>query len=114
MNKRITSMGAMTEWKTFAALAVEWLGMPAYAMPFYLPSRRWSRKAKYILNDILCLGQRKLTIYNSNPSYLKRKANSFWKHSKVGMRHFGVFPFDTVAIWWNMIVKGLKIVFLKS
>lgn len=34
-------MGALGEWRAFAALAVEYLGMPVEAMPLYSPSARW-------------------------------------------------------------------------
>ena len=45
LGKRLQAMGLMTEWKAFATLAVNHLGMPASAMPFYSPNSRWKRKA---------------------------------------------------------------------
>ena len=35
LEKRVRKAGLMTEWKAFAALAVEYFGMPAEAMPLY-------------------------------------------------------------------------------
>ena len=45
LEKRLWRMGVMTEWESFAALAVDYLGMPVEAMPFYYDSHKWSRKA---------------------------------------------------------------------
>lgn len=35
LEKRVRKAGLMEEWKSFAALAVEYMGMPVEAMPFY-------------------------------------------------------------------------------
>lgn len=35
LEKRLSSAGLMTEWKAFGTFAVEYLGMPREAMPFY-------------------------------------------------------------------------------
>lgn len=53
LESRIRKSGLMCEWRAFAALAVEYLGMPAEAMPMYDSSKRWSQKATQILNFIL-------------------------------------------------------------
>lgn len=53
IESRIRKAGLMTEWKAFAALAVEYLGMPAEAMPFYRHSKRWSRIADKIVTSLL-------------------------------------------------------------
>ena len=34
-------MGLMSEWKAFAAVAVDWLGMPVEAIPLYSSNRKW-------------------------------------------------------------------------
>lgn len=52
LEKRICKAGMMSEWRAFAALAVEYLGMPVDAMPMY-DSRfkgKGNRLIKYILN----------------------------------------------------------------
>jgi hypothetical protein len=53
LESRIRKAGLMTEWKAFAALAVEYLGMPADAMPLYHKSKRWRRKADKIVSSLL-------------------------------------------------------------
>ena len=49
-------MGAMTEWKVFASLAVQYLGMPVDAMPFYDSAPKWQNKADKLLSYILSTG----------------------------------------------------------
>lgn len=44
LESRIHEMGGMTEWKAFAALAVEYLGMPVDAIPFFSESNRWGKR----------------------------------------------------------------------
>lgn len=87
--KRIRKSGLMTEWKAFAALAVEHLGMPAEAMPLY--DVRGRKKAVQILKHIL-----KGEPYS--------KVRDTWAIAKI-------FPWHTLkftpAIFLN--VNGLKI-----
>ncbi|MBO7510386.1 MAG: nucleotidyltransferase family protein, partial [Bacteroidales bacterium] len=45
LQERLTKMGLMREWKTFAALAVRHLGMNAAYIPLYDPSPKWDRNA---------------------------------------------------------------------
>lgn len=56
LEKRLRRMGLMQEWKTFAAFAVTYLGMPSDAMPLYDPSPRWSKKAGRVSAYILSFG----------------------------------------------------------
>ena len=51
---RLRRMGLMTEWKAFASLAVEYLGMPIEAMPFY--DSRFMVKGSKILKFVLKCG----------------------------------------------------------
>ena len=46
LEKRLRGAGLMSEWKAFGALAVEYLGMPAEAMPLYYENDgSWTRQA---------------------------------------------------------------------
>lgn len=49
LEQRLRKAGLMSEWKAFAALAVEHLGMPIEAMPLYDSGKKWSKKAEKIL-----------------------------------------------------------------
>ena len=64
LEKRLRRSGLMSEWRGFAAFAVEYLGMPSEAMPFLDVrgkledgrreiDRRWKRKADQIMELIL-------------------------------------------------------------
>lgn len=54
LKSRIMKMGLMSEWKTFASLSVDYLGMPVEAMPFY--DARFRIKGERILKRVLKSG----------------------------------------------------------
>ena len=56
LEKRLRRMGLMREWKTFAAFAVTYLGMPSDAMPLYDAGSRWIEKAGRVSDYILAFG----------------------------------------------------------
>ena len=96
LETRIRKAGLMAEWNAFAALAVEYLGMPAEAMPFYdvrckMSDGRCDKKAERILKHIL-----KGEPYS--------KIRDTWAIAKI-------FPWNTMkylpSIFFN--VNGLKI-----
>ncbi len=51
LESRLSKAGLMSEWKAFAALAVDYLGMPMEAIPFY--DSRFKIKGERILKHIL-------------------------------------------------------------
>lgn len=57
LESRIRKAGLMSEWNAFASLAVEYLGMPAEAMPLYSSDKKWKKKAKKIAAFILKGGE---------------------------------------------------------
>ena len=113
LEKRLRMMGVMTEWKSFAALAVDYLGMPVEAIPYYSDSRKWSRKAQKIMTFILETGN---FGHNRDYSYYKKypfvvfKAISFWRHIKDFGRYFVIFPLDAIKITWTRICHGFSVV----
>lgn len=117
LESRIRTMGAMTEWKSLAALAVCYLGMPENSMPFYSGEGKWEKKAKRIMDFIFETGNfghnRDYSYYNSS-SYLKYKAITFWKHSLDSIKYFFVFPKDSVVLWFRMLKEGLVYVAKKK
>jgi len=56
LEARIKKMGLKTEWKAFAAFAVDYLGMPSDTMPLYSSDAKWKRKAKRICSFIMGVG----------------------------------------------------------
>ena len=113
LESRLREMDLMTEWKTFAALTVDYLGMPSEAMPFYSPSKKWFKKAKRILTFIFETGNfghnRDLSYYHNQP-LLKQKAISLWRHTSDASKRIMIFPKDTICVWMRMFLGGLKAV----
>ena len=110
---RIRKAGLVTEWKAFAALAVDYLGMPSETMPMYSPSSKWSNKALKIMEFILetgNFGHNRDYGYYDNYSYLMYKTISFWKHIKDGYRYFHMFPLDSQKVMARRIVVGFSVV----
>lgn len=111
LESRIRKMGLMTEWKAFAAFAVKWLGMPVEAMPLYSDSvnNRWERKADRICSFVLEVGN-----FGHNQrrdfrgmSYLKRKFVSACGRFSDMLRHFRVFPKDSIVFFGGVLRSGL-------
>lgn len=111
LESRIRKMGLMTEWKAFAAFAVKWLGMPAEAMPLYSSSAniRWERKADRICSFVLEVGN-----FGHNQrrdfrgmSYLRRKFVSACGRFSDMLRHFRVFPKDSIVFFGGVLRSGL-------
>ena len=50
---RLRRTRMMGEWKSFAALAVDYLGMPAEAMPLYSDKNKWHKKGGKIIEFVL-------------------------------------------------------------
>lgn len=91
LEQRLRKAGLMSEWKAFAALAVEHLGMPIEAMPLYDSGKKWSKKAEKILA---------FAFDNS-------------KHGKLRntLSVAKIFPYDTLRFLPGIIweVNGMKI-----
>ena len=108
--RRLRSMGALGEWRAFAALAVEFLGMPVEAMPLYCDARRWRRKATRILRLVFRtgnMGHNQDWSYVKRSPYLVRKVISFWRHCCATLRHLMIFPCHSVVVWWRAVVDGI-------
>ena len=107
--ERLKSMGVMSEWKSFAAFAVNTLGMPEEAMPFYSSDYRWKRNAKRITDFVLETGNfghnRDYSYYEKYP-YFVYKMISLGRHTLDGLRYLPIFPIDSIKVWWCMIRTG--------
>lgn len=109
---RLKAMGIESEWKSFACLAVNTLGMPAEAMPFYSSDNRWQRKANKVLSFVMETGNfghnRDYSYYKKYP-YVVYKSISMWRHFKDGVRFFSIFPLDSMKVTERRIKKGFKL-----
>ena len=108
LETRLRKAGMLTEWKAFAALAVEWLGMPAEAMPLLDASRKWSRKASRIMAFILETGNFGHNRDNTfrQKSFLVRSAISTWRYTCDTFRHLRIFPLDSLKVWGGWYGMG--------
>ena len=112
LESRLLQAGLLSEWKAFAALAVEYLKMPVDAMPFYAPDSRWRRKASSLMSIILetgNFGHNRDASYYHERSFLVRKAISFWRYTCDSVRHFLIFPKDSTKVWWNRVRQSVSV-----
>lgn len=105
LESRIKKAGLMSEWKAFAALAVNWLGMPAESMPLYSPEKKWSRKAERIVEFVLECGN-----FGHNRQAAAGKISSAWYKMQDFARHSCVFPRDSVKFFFHFLGDGIKLV----
>lgn len=97
LESRIKNAGLMTEWKSFAAFAVECLGMRADAMPFYSESSSYSKKAQKICKLILetgNFGHNKDESYRKTSSKIKSNLITFWRRLGEFSRLATIFPLN--------------------
>ena len=113
LDLRLRKAGLMSEWKAFAAFAVKYLGMPVDAMPLFNEddneNDNLKRKAERICRFVMEVGnfghnQRRDF---SGMSYLKRKFVSLWGRLSDMMRHFRIFPLDSVRFFGGVLRSGL-------
>lgn len=117
LESRIREMGVMTEWKAFAALAVDYLGMPVEAMPLFNENDNQNhnlhRNADRIMDFVLETGNfghnRDYSYYDKYP-YLVYKSISLWRHIKDGYRYFRIFPLDSLTVMARRMMVGFSVV----
>ena len=110
LEKRLRSMGLITEWRAFAAYAVGFLDMPIEAMPLYDDSSKWRHKAEKIQDFIVKsgnLGHNEDRSYFTKYPFLVRKTISMFKRICVMFRHFGIFPMSTIKYLPHILATGL-------
>lgn len=114
LEKRLKKARILTEWKAFAALSVEFLGMPIKAMPLYSLDKKWTKKAERIMAYIMDLGNfghnREIGLQPS-ASLLSRKLNSLGLYTGDGIRQFCIFPLDSIRVWLGVMRKGISTIF---
>lgn len=113
LESRIRKMGLMSEWKAFAAFAVKWLGMPVEAMPLFEDNDNHNvnldKKADKICKFVLEVGNfgHKQRRDYSGMSYLRRKLVSVWGRLSDMLRHFQLFPKDSIVFFGGVLRSGL-------
>lgn len=91
LETQLKEAGLLGEWKAFAALAVNYLGMPPEAMPLYDSNERWSKKAEIIMD---------FTIHGGTPNRVSDT-----------LAMFKIFPMNTLRFLPSLLfnVSGMKI-----
>jgi len=110
LEKRLNKMRFLSEWKILAAVAVDFLGLPAEAMPLYAHSKRRYRKARLVIDYIFEVGN---FGYNRDNSFRKekpfiiRKSQAFCYKFMDFINHIRVFPLDSLRVLINDIRSGI-------
>lgn len=111
LESRIREMGLLSEWKAFAAYAVDFLGMPVEAMPLYDPAPRWSRKARRINRFVLYMGNfghNRDRSYYLKYNFLIRKSISLCYIFFDFLVYLPIFPKDAVRLLWHRLAYGFS------
>ena len=111
LESRIRQMGLMSEWRAFGAFAVEYLGMPSEAMPFYSPEVKWKKKASRISDFVMEVGNmghnRDMSYFEKYP-YLIRKVCSLCRRLSDLISHARIFPMDSLRFFPRIMFNGLR------
>ena len=109
LESRICEMGLMSEWRVFAAIAIETLGMPAETMPFY--KEGYTRRANLVLKRILKSGN---FGHNNDLSYrvryegLKYQMVSLWRRFLDFFGMAFIFPIDAPRFFVTYVLNKAK------
>lgn len=112
LDNRLTRAGIMSEWRTFAFLSVNHLGMPVAAMPLYSNENKWARKAKKVMVIIFengNFGHNRETEYYRGDSWFIRKISSYKRYTKDFIKQFPVFPLDSLRVWLWVLRVGAAV-----
>ncbi len=111
LSSRLGQVRLWSEWNVFASLAVNYLGMPLEAIPFYRKSPGLDRKANRLMEHILRTGNfghnRDLSYLRKHP-FLIRKFISFQRVTRDAVYRLRVFPIDTVVFYLRYVLSGWK------
>ena len=110
LEERLDRMGLMTEWKVFAAFAVDYLGMPVEAMPLYRSSKILQWKARRLLSFVLetgNFGHNRDNSYRREVEFLNAKLISTKRNINDGLKQFVIFPMDSMKVLGITLMSGV-------
>lgn len=107
LRERLEEMRLMTEWEAFAALAVDYLGCPSSAMPFYRDSAAIRRRSARVLEVIFKTGSVDDSYKNEAPSF-KRKLITIWRQFLSTFTFLRIFPLDSLRFLGYFFVVGFS------
>lgn len=107
LERRLTQMGLLNEWKTFVGFLVDYLGLPEEEAPLY--NVKYSSKTAKLWNYIERVGNfgksRGLRDRSKDP-YLIRKIESLIVNSQDFLHHVSIFPMDSLKFFWYYFRSG--------
>ncbi len=112
LEKSLKTGGLLSEWKSFASLAVEYLGLPQEAMPLYDSSKYWKNKARRTLSFVMKsgnLGHNKDVSYTKKYPYIISKLISLWNHIRECAMLFPIFPIDSSTVLLKLLLGRLGV-----
>ena len=113
LEKRLRAMRLMTEWKAFAAFAVDWLGMPVEAMPLVVSGSkfqvsRYKRKADKICKLIIKAGNFGHNIdesYRTKHPRIIQKSITLYRRIGEFIRTSSIFPSNAPRFFVTYVLK---------
>lgn len=117
LEKRVNKLGIKSEWKVFSCLAVDYLGMPEDALPFYEDFSKWKKKSGKALSFIMRagnFGHNIEKVHHRDKSFIHRKAISLLIHTRDAKNVLTIFPLDTMRMWNRMLFEGLKVAIIEN
>lgn len=111
LERRLMKMGLMSEWKAFAALAVDYLGISTDDIPFYEIKKRWSSKANRITSFVFNTGNFGHNIdrsYIYKHHFIIRKLITYKRELADIMHHFFIFPKDSSLLIVKITMEGIS------
>jgi hypothetical protein len=112
LESRLIKMNIVSEWRAFGSVAVDYLGMPKEAMPFYSSKNCWKRKANRVLFFILKtgnFGHNRDYSYCKKYPYLVYKIISACKHIIDAFEYLRIFPIHTIKVTSRRLRIGLLV-----
>lgn len=109
LEERLFAAGIMREWKAFASLAVDTIGMPVEAMPFY--DSRFKVKGSRILKLVLeagNFGHNKDLSYRTRYKGMRYKIVSLWRRFFDFARFTFIFPLDAPRFFMGYLLGKIR------
>lgn len=106
LESRIKRMGLVSEWKVFASLAVDLLGMPQETMPMY--DSRFKVKGEQVLARILKsgnMGHNNDLSYRTKYSGMTYKLVALWRRIKDFASFTKIFPLDAPRFFLYYVMR---------
>ena len=102
LETRLRDMGLISEWQAFASVAVDWLGLPMYAIPLY--DLRYKKKGNRIMGFVIESGN-----FGHNREVTKGKMHSAWRKMNDFGRRAKLFPMDSPKFFCHFVKDGIQL-----